>query len=81
MRRKIVTEAKAAPRADCQAWRLRDWCQQVSISPCTAYRLIKRGEGPATFRVGAVQYVSRRASADWIAAREAASAPEGTVSA
>jgi predicted DNA-binding transcriptional regulator AlpA len=50
-----------------------EWCKAHGFSRAFFYLLQKRGEGPATFRVGRCRRISETANAEWIAAREAAS--------
>lgn len=50
-----------------------EWCKAHRFSRAYFYLLIKRGEGPRTYKVGRCRRISDTANAEWLAAREAAS--------
>jgi predicted DNA-binding transcriptional regulator AlpA len=53
---------------------IKDWCRAFGLCRASWYQMQARGDGPKTFRVGSRILISTQAVADWVAAREAASA-------
>jgi predicted DNA-binding transcriptional regulator AlpA len=52
-----------------------DWCNAHGLSRSFFYALQARDEGPRTFKVGRCTRISQTANDEWLAEREAASAP------
>jgi excisionase family DNA binding protein len=51
-----------------------EFCQGHGISRAFFYKLVSKGEAPKVFKIGRCTRISEAAAADWLAAREAASA-------
>jgi predicted DNA-binding transcriptional regulator AlpA len=51
------------------------WCEMHDLSRAFFYKLDKLGQAPKTFKVGRATRISETANNEWLAAREAESAP------
>jgi hypothetical protein len=53
-----------------EAYSVDGFCRSHSISRAHFYQLLKRGDGPRTFKAGKLTLISKEAAADWRAAME-----------
>jgi predicted DNA-binding transcriptional regulator AlpA len=67
-------EIHAGPPIEAVAYSINEFCAAHRISRTTFYELMRNGEAPRTYRVGARTYISRDAACDWQRQREQASA-------
>jgi hypothetical protein len=51
------------------------WCQRRGISRSKGYELLRSGNGPRTYLVGKLRFVSDAADREWVAEQEARPAP------
>jgi predicted DNA-binding transcriptional regulator AlpA len=63
-----------APMPDYDAYSVEQFCERHNISRSTFYVLVRAGQGPRTFKIGARTLISREAAADWRRSRENANA-------
>ncbi len=54
-----------------ESFTVKEWCEYRRISRAMLYKLLATGLGPATYFVGNRRYVSAKADAAWLSAREA----------
>lgn len=55
---------------DCDAYSVEQFCHRHNISRSTFYLLVRKAQGPRTFKIGARTLISREAAADWRRSRE-----------
>jgi hypothetical protein len=55
-----------------ESFTVAEWCAYRRLSKAMLYKLLADGLGPATYLVGNRRYVSAKADAVWLAARERA---------
>jgi hypothetical protein len=67
-----MTLLKHVAQSQKRAWKVRDWCAEVSLSPATAYRLMADGDVKYV-KIGKARRITTSPK-DFIAALEAASA-------
>lgn len=64
--------ARFAMEIAMRSFNIEQWCELHALSRSFFYKLVKEGNAPKTFKIGATTRISEAANNEWIAAREAA---------